>query len=136
MEGEYFVFEYYTSQDMSSSCLVPLRVVDGCLKEIPEFGNPDPQEINWGESQGQLMKFLEKEKVTEIWSCGGHCMYDEVLEFNTHYSGGEGKYAFHYDSVVVEGLEGIAVKEFINTGELSEEEREGRRQELLRLFGD
>ena len=136
MEWEYFVFDYYTSVSRPRSCLVPLRVVNGVLEYVPNFGSTDPQEITLGESERKLMKLLGEVGVREIWSCRGDCMYDEALGFITHYSGGEGKYAFHYDSVVGRGMGDLKVKEFTVVEKLGREEREGRRVDLLEVFCD
>ena len=123
MVEAYFVFRYYTSKSRLKSCLVPLQVVGGELEEVAP-GRFDPEVLNEGDRTEACLRFLRERGVTKVWSCGGHTMYDEVLGFPTHFSGGEGKYAFHYDSIVGDNLGGIEVEKFTRE-ELSDEDRRG-----------
>tara|TARA_Y100000310_G_scaffold345239_1_gene463014 strand:- start:301 stop:714 length:414 start_codon:yes stop_codon:yes gene_type:complete len=130
MEGEVFVFEHYDVYSRDRPCLVPLIVEGGKLKEIQEFGSTDPQEITWGESERKLAELLREKGIDSVWTCGGECMYDEVLDFVTHFSGGEGKYAFHYDPVERGISDGITVQTFTGDRRLSTEERNAKWKDL------
>ena len=131
MEGEYFVFDYYDSNSRPNSCLIPLWVERGRLKNVGSWSAFDPQELSVSERTEKCLEMLRERGVNRVWSCGGDTMYDKLLGLVTHFSGGVGKYAFHYDRVQSRKLGEIWVREFFPDTNLNDEERERQRQELI-----
>gem|GEM_PF-3608902 len=133
LEGEVFVFGYYHTDSPGREVLVPAQVVDGQL-EIPEkFGSVMPHEITYNESEGRCVCWLVDRDVSKVFTCRGKsAMYDELGGMVIHFSGGIGRYAFHYDSIAgLSDLRGIEIILLELEDDMDPDERERKRLELM-----
>jgi hypothetical protein len=131
-DGDYFVFSYYDTHSIPSELIVPFVLTEGKLKESEDFGSYDPQEHRGSK---KCLNFLRERNIQKVFTTTtrGHYMYSELHGLIIHFSGGEGKYAFHYDPVRQGELEGIKIIE-VAPEILSDDERENRRKTLADIL--